>query len=416
MFINRKDPESERKADDVGRPDELKNRKIEDAKENPPESLSVRDAGVQVYNWASELTTEGKTEDKFYATKFFNLLCFKIQKTKKSLIAISGLQGTGKTRILYEVGRVFRDAVGLKWSRNWEKEALTWSAMLRDYVDALRDEMDTFLDGWGRTGLKSNIVKKLGRNIESSKDLDTSTIEGIIGKGRCNELKKEVLQCFLHEASMFLIDMPDYNKSNVGLMNADIDELQRFWELLNRRETHIMITVQKELVMKHPHFFWGKCDMMTLEPLSADELAEAYRFITDDNQLFNEDALKLLAKLSRGVFRRFKKYIRLTIESNLDTRVPLGPEQVNKAVTEKQLFEDMELELSDIFTDREKRLQAVNIISFLRNNADVNIKTIAENVNLTETITQKIIQKFSLYNYIIIKSGVGKERLVSLQL
>jgi hypothetical protein len=211
--------------------------------------------------------------------------------------------------------------------------------------------------------------------------------------------------------------MPDYSKTNAASMNADIAAVQALWEsLMDKDSTHLVIAVQKELVMKNPHFFWGKCDMMTLEPLSCDEIVEAYKYITGDSCLFDEPALRLIATLSRGVFRRFKKYVRLTIENNLEEFVPLKQEHVEKAVGEKQLFEDMELELCDIFNEREKRLQALSVISFLRKQGKTNIKTISEGINLTESVTQKITHKLVLYGYVCLERGLGKEKLVCLRL
>lgn len=315
---------------------DLKVSKSDELKENPQQATTVKQVSSKVYNWASQLTTEMGSVDKFYETKFFRLLLFKIRNTKKGLIAISGLQGTGKTRLLTELGDAVKnqkgEALGFyqKWTRNWRKEALTWELVF-DYYFRL---LNTALENAATT---KRVIPEFMLNLP----LDQQ--EKIIGKAQCNRMQQEALEQFLKTVRLWLIDMPDYSKSNAGLMNADIDELQEFWELLRGENTHFVISVQKELVMKHPHFFWGKCDMVTLEPLTVDELIEAYRLITGDSVIFEDAALKLLAHLSRGVFRRFKKYVQMTIENNFDEDTPLKPEHVKKAITEKQLFEDMNL-------------------------------------------------------------------------
>jgi predicted transcriptional regulator len=369
-----------------------------------------------VYNWASENTSEREVSSKFYPTKFFDLLCFRLRNTDRSLIGICGLQGTGKTKILYQLSSLFKESLYWKWTRHWEEDALLWDVIRSDYSDRIHAEGEDVLHENARLGLKKELVNKLSRNVENFSDLDESVIQRILGKGRMEEIKKEVLLDFFKQQTLLLIDFPDYSKGNVGFMNSDIDELQRFLELLANRGIHVVIGVQRELVMFHRHFFWGKVDIMTLDPLAPEELVKAYHFCTGNNTIFTDEALLLLAQLARGVFRRFKKYIKFAIESSPDSTQPLGLEQVNKAITQKQLFEDIELELCDIFAESEKRIQASNILNFLRANKDVNLKTIAEGVNLSETIAQKIIWKLDLYHYVTVKHGEGKEKLISLKL
>jgi len=306
----------------------------------------------------------------------------------------------------------------LKWNRDWKKLASQWESVYHEYEQFVIGEAESILDDYNRdrTGA-SKLIAEVYHHVKiGGENLDLSIAEKIVGKTRLKQIRDEAFTTYLSSIHMWFIDMPDYSKSNASLMNADIDELQAFWELLSGEPAHILIAVQKELIMKHPHFFWGKCDMMTLELLSVDELVEAYKLITDNNPTFSDEALKLLAQLSRGVFRRFKKYIRITFENNLNENMPLTPEHVNKAISEKQLFEDMELELCDIFADREKRMQAVLILNFLRNNSNVNIKTIAENLTLSEFVVQKLIQKLHVYRYVSVARGQGKELLTSLQL
>lgn len=364
---------------------------------------------IKVYNWASTLSTEVSEDDKFYQTNFFKLLDFKIKNTERGLIAISGLQGTGKTKLLKELQyNEEGEKVGayLKWTRDWKKELFNLN--LSTYYGLLRREHNAL----------PHRILELSAGVK--RNISVEEMEKDFGKAKCNALKEAALEEFMGSVSRWLIDMPDYSKSNMSLMNSDIDELQAFWDLARGGEyphkCHVIITVQKELVMKNPHFFWGKCDITTLEPLTIDELVDAYKFITKDNMVFTDEALRLLAQLSRGVFRRFKKYVRITIEKNPVQPQPLTHNHVNEAVTEKQLFEDMELELYDIFKDVEKRKQAVSILNFLRGNANVNLKAIAENIDLSKFTVEKIIPKLNLYGYVKIKRGLGKEALVSLKL
>lgn len=385
--------------------------------EDQPKSckIDLSEKIQKVYMWASTLTSEtiARNEDKYYATDLFKSLLYKIEHTKKGLVMLTGLQGTGKSRILLELSNRLPDCLRIKWVSNWQ-DKLSDDVYDR-FLDQLDGEFEDQLDAWRRNGLNSGVVRKINRNNFNS--IDVSSKKKILGRGRCNQLKKETLKMYLWQFKIFLIDMPDYSKSNANLMNGDIDELQQFWDELGQKDDALfVIAAQKELVMKNPHFFWGKCDRLTIEPLSSQELIDAYRLNTEDTQILDNDALKLLAMLSRGVFRRFKKYIRLAIERNLDAQMPLKPEHIDKAVTEKQKFEDMEAELADIFANQERRLCASRVLNFLRTNKDVNVKTIAEGNDISETMAQKIVQKLALYGYVTTKPGEGKEKLVELQL
>ena len=72
---------------------------------------------------------------------------------------------------------------------------------------------------------------------------------------------------------------------------------------------------------------------------------------------------------------------------------------------------------ADVFDNEEKRRCASTILSYLRNRSDVNVKTITEDIGVSETMAQKIVHKLSLYKYISTKRGhEGKALLVSLQL
>jgi len=79
-------------------------------------------------------------------------------------------------------------------------------------------------------------------------------------------------------------------------------------------------------------------------------MVEAYRKRFKAIEPFAEDGLLTLAGVSRGIFRRFLRYITLTLrrweadrKGSIDTRI------VKEAVTVERLAEDMELELTELF-------------------------------------------------------------------
>jgi hypothetical protein len=163
---------------------------------------------------------------------------------------------------------------------------------------------------------------------------------------------------FFFKAKAIFIDLPDYNKTNLQRMGKDVDELQRMWNYFMERpsmKASFLITVQKEIIMKKPHFFFGKVMWNALKPLTAEQLLEAYLQKWKSYEPFTEDALRLIAKLSRGVFRRFLKYVHFAIRASVKTDL-ISTDDVGNVISPEILLDDMELELSDIFSDSQRRI------------------------------------------------------------
>jgi DNA-binding MarR family transcriptional regulator len=103
--------------------------------------------------------------------------------------------------------------------------------------------------------------------------------------------------------------------------------------------------------MFRDHFFLGKMRKVKLLPLSADEMLRAYRLKFETFEPFTEETLLTLARMSRGIFRRFKNYISLTLDlwtaeggtGRIDSAT------VRRAVSIERIAEDMELELNAVF-------------------------------------------------------------------
>ena len=72
-----------------------------------------------------------------------------------------------------------------------------------------------------------------------------------------------------------------------------------------------MLAIQKE--MFHDHFFFDKMEKVELEPLRPEQMVEVYRKRFKAIEPFTEDALLTLGRMSRGIFRRFLRYIALTL-------------------------------------------------------------------------------------------------------
>lgn len=399
---------------------------------------------LKIYQWASEYTAENVFEKAlsiknrvkdFYETEEFRRIMFKALNQRRGLIGIFGLQGSGKTRTLYELEarlweRINKEkeekeyVVLIKWTKNVINDLIKNLPYFYDiFTKFANSYLNEELEVYGRAHKRH---PKLGR-VPTRDDLGRGLADllfdygydKLIPKGKLRELKEQAVYSGFSRTRYVLIDMPDYTKSTAHRMNADIDGVQELWQKVQaenkRKEITFIIAFQKEMVMKHPHFFIGKLDIITLKPLRPEELIEAYKLHNKTIEPFTEDALRLIGELSRGIFRRFLKYIQITIEKNLNTEMPLNVDHVNNAITEDLLIEDMELELSDIFKAKDKKAQAVRVLNFLRQHGESNIKTIAKELDLSETITRKLVEKLRGYRYVHTRRGKGNEKLVSLK-
>ena len=383
----------------------------------------------EIYQWASAYTAESLYDmdrelQDFYETEEFMRIMFKAVNQRRGLIGILGLQGSGKTRILYELEkrlwkRVQDDeiVVLIKWSEDALKNLIDNHAYFEDiFKETVKEYAEFELVEYARAG---KIHPKLGR-IPNRDDFPVSmeTAKKLFSKRKLREIREEALLNGLIMSRWILIDMPDYTKSTAHRMNRDIDQVQKLWQTLKEQHGRatFVIAFQKEMVMKHPHFFIGKMDLITLKPLTPEQLIEAYKLRHKTVEPFTEEALKLIAEYSRGIFRRFKKYIQITIEKNLDEEIPLTPKHVNKAITEELLIEDMELELSDIFKSKDQITNAVRILNYLRDKGEANMKTIANELSLPEKTAQRLIHKLHGYRYVEFKRGKGREIIVTLKL
>jgi hypothetical protein len=208
-----------------------------------------------------------------------------------------------------------------------------------------------------------------------------------------------------------IIDMPDYAVRDVRKINSDLNELYTLWEWFRSRNysTNLLILFQKELVQKTDHFFLRKMDVVELKPLTPEQLIEAFKTKFTTCEPFTEKALKTVAELSRGVFRRFMCYIQFCLENMIaENHEQVTVENVNAVITSEVLMKDLDLELSDIFHNERYKRFAVEVLQFVRQNPNVNQKTIAEALGIHEGVLGGIIATLDSNGYV--KRTRGKER------
>src|SRR5208282_4257918 len=285
---------------------------------------------------------------------------------------------------------------------SFELVAFNWGEM-RDFLSGISPPPSsiTIIPSFGsayKEALKSLLVFKPAR-LCYRPELSVAAMELHLGKARVRQARSNAVQTFLQSASTILIDMPDYSRTDRRLMVNDLETIQTLWRNLRAEdcEANFVIFLQKE--MFHGHFLFGKMEVITLEPFEPSELVEGYKKIHHGTFPFTEKSLLLIARMSRGIFRRFVKYIYRTLE-NRDNVTRITEEDVRNSVSEQQLLLDNEEELSQIFPKSDQsRLQALKVMRFLETHS-VNQKDLAESLGISEYALSRILDRLELHHKI----------------
>lgn len=217
-----------------------------------------------------------------------------------------------------------------------------------------------------------------------------------------------------------LIDTPDYGTKDIRLINRDLNNLHNLWNDLRFRpikiDINLVIFFQKELVERQQHFFFKKMDKVELKPLKPKQLLEAFKMRFESYEPFTEDSLTLIAELSRGVFRRFMRYVQLSLEEMiLERKSHVTIDDVKAVITDDILMEDMELEFADMFRNETYKKHALRILKFLRDVKETNQKTIAESLGIHPTILGRIVLTLEDNGYVKRIRGKRKTWKVKIQ-
>ena len=341
----------------------------------------------EVYRWAAELTaeqryvlpektrmtriSEGWTPENFddyYVTKDARGLFYEVKHVEKGLIGVVGLQGIGKSALL----RVLANDLGKKaffyrWTPEWEKD------------------LDQLLESWS--------VKISGRyDVVPATPLDF--------------LPDADVPVFLSRFKCVFIDLPDYSKKSGGQMDKDLRNIADLWVKSN---TLFVIGIQKEMFETRRHFFMGKMSIIELKPLKPSEMLEAFKKKWTTTEPFTEEALTLIGQLSRGIFRRFLRYVMSCIKQTAIEKdsYPITVESVKSAVTLDQRVKDMDLELTDLFhNNKEQKMLAVRLLDCPK---ETNQKEIAEMLGIDEMAVSRLVRTLEAHGYLKRKRGLHGE-------
>jgi hypothetical protein len=166
------------------------------------------------------------------------------------------------------------------------------------------------------------------------------------------------------------------------------------------------------------HFFFDKAQKFELEPLPPKTMLEAYTKIFETSEPFGEETLLKLAQMSRGIFRRFLRYILLTLDTwevQRPARPPIDMEMVKKAVPLVRLAEDMDLELIGLFPKHsDLRFKAVQLLMHLQEQGIRKRSDLSEFLNIEPYALSRLITKLEQGNYIKRKRD-GMENFIALR-
>ena len=329
----------------------------------------------EIYSWAGHLASESREFewilDWYVWPNPVREIIRRLKGMNGGIIGLVGLQGVGKSSALLAilVGRMLlqkqeyrekqksgpapdfgRDMIRFKWRRQ--------SELLPSLLNMTHEVSSEFYLEYCRglvAELKARVPHLISKDFEETPQrLNPDWAARILGKSRMRALQQSSWLSLLRKKKLILIDTPDYSKTDRRLMAKDLDEIYWLWNSLSGRikvegvRPNFVIAIQKE--MFRDHFFFDKMERVELEPLKPDEMVGAFRKRFKVTDPFTEDALLTLGRMSRGIFRRFLRYITLTLEywerrgnGSIDTRI------VKEAIPLRRLAEDMELELGELF-------------------------------------------------------------------
>jgi CRP-like cAMP-binding protein len=257
---------------------------------------------------------------------------------------------------------------------------------------------------------------------QTDQDVDAVALDSLlqrkVGKSRAENFGKTVWMHFLRTKRLILIDTPDYSKTDRRAMATDLGNIYWLWNNFTRTcetKPNIVVAVQKE--MFGSHFFFDKMHKIELEPLEPVRMLEAYVKRFNGTWPFTQEALMTLARMSRGIFRRFQRYIMLTVRgwqtgSSGQGRIDVAT--VREAVTLDRLAEDMELELSEVCPKHaDLRLQAVRAIIRLEESGPITQELLAEQLGVERYAVSRLLSKLELHKYVT-RERVGSEKVVRL--
>ncbi len=233
--------------------------------------------------------------------------------------------------------------------------------------------------------------------------------------------KEEMKDSFrMNYRKAFLIDTPDYGRKDVRLINRDLTQLSEFWTDLRAfgYKANVIVFLQKELVKARQQFFLLKMyPLMELTPLKPEEMLEVYRKALGAGSLdpFAAESLTLVAQYSRGIFRRFMRYVNMIVLNMVRRgKETVTVEDVKAVITDAVLMQDAELEFAEMFKSESRKRVAVKMLSFLKERGETDQEMIAEALDVDPSTVGRIMPTLEDNGYVKRKRAEHGKWIVSI--
>lgn len=348
--------------------------------------LTKLDVSRMVLSWASKNRAEEGVHGYYQTKQFQRVLNLLKMVPEGMLVGVMGYSGQGKTAFIRALGHYLKP-------------------FYEESEPKVTEEVEEFEGG--------KIIRRDTRPdfIVSIPKWDS----GVFKRFSAKVHKHSEMKAY----KAFLIDTPDYGRKDIRRINQDLTQISEWWSDLRWYGcmANVVVFLQRELVRAQQHFFLLKMSpLIELKPLKPEEMVEFYNNNFNSCKPFTEDSLTLIAELSKGIFRRFMRYIQLAIQDMLEKeRDVVSVEDVHRVITDDVLMKDMELEFWDMFRSESKKQTAFKIISFLRLNKETTQTQIAEAVGVNEATISRIIPVLEDNGYVKRKRVEHGRWLVSLK-
>jgi GTPase SAR1 family protein len=390
----------------------------------------IAERAEEVYHWASLLTAESRYTDNeeeyndYYLTEAGQRLKFKLTHMPAGeIVGLVGLQGVGKTSMLkkmaHDLNTKETPIFFIHWTPDWYEKLKQNPEIKKEYhsfvKEALLDKVHSYGSQFRRmAALGGKIPNRDTSSHISDGGMPLETMEGALTKAECRMAMESAINYTLPYLRYLFIDLPDYDRRAMSSRNEDLQSIEAIWKRAidtagSEMRATIVLGIQKETF--GGHFFYGKMHIVDLKPMTREEMIPAYKHKWKTTAPFTEEALGLLADFSRGIFRRFLRYIAKSVETACTRKeFPITVEAVNASVTLETLIEDMNQEMAKIFkNNEEQKMLAVKLLTLLRQKPNLNQKDIAEALQASEDVIGMILKKLSLYSYVKNERGERRE-------
>jgi len=409
--------------------------------------VSTEEPTVKVREWASHLSAETRNaswiDDGYVMPDEVSALCRRLASERGGLHALIGYQGVGKTSAMLSIPIELRKPRPaepnqkaapskpiflFKWDRlgNLTSKLLRQSDNLgeklrRSYYGSLQEALDKKTDLKPKSTLSIreslNEISQQITLLQSLTSLDFSEAEKRLGRNLVERLRYESFLRTLGQAQAILIDLPDYSKTDMRRVSSDLEAIYWIWNELAHLPTspNVVISFQKE--MFRGHYFLGKMNRIELKPLKPEKLVEACKKRFPEFKVFTEDALLLVARMGRGIFRRFLRYITLALDhqERTSTPLPITTDQVREAIPPHILAEDMDQQLTEIFPRQpDMRTEAVKLLQHLEEHGQTAQTKIKELLHVPDYTVSRLVNKLEDYRYVK-RERKGIENIIALE-